>query len=86
MDAGFPPQVLRSLQKLDLPEWGPDLSDIDFDDVVYYQKPTDKPARTWEEVPDEIKETFEKLVSQKQSVLIWQALQHSMSQKLFTTT
>ena len=51
----------EAFKKLDLPEWGPDLSDIDFDDVVYYQKPTDKPARTWEEVPDEIKETFEKI-------------------------
>lgn len=44
-----------------LPTWGVDLSDLDFDDFTYYQKATDKPARTWEEVPDKIKETFDRI-------------------------
>ena len=55
---------LKSLEvfnKLPMPEWGADLSDIDFDDIIYYQKPTDKPARSWDDVPDKIKETFEKI-------------------------
>ncbi|GBG97003.1 Fe-S cluster assembly protein SufB [Lactococcus termiticola] len=52
---------LKAFHKLDLPDWGPDLTKIDFDDIVYYQKPGDKPARTWEDVPDEIKNTFEKI-------------------------
>lgn len=41
--------------------WGADLSDIDFNDYTYYQRASDKPARTWDEVPDKIKETFERL-------------------------
>ncbi len=41
--------------------WGTDLSEIDFDDLIYYQKPSDKPARSWDEVPEKIKETFERI-------------------------
>lgn len=52
---------LAAFHKLDLPKWGPDLSGIDFNDVVYYQKPMDKPARSWDDVPEEIKDTFEKI-------------------------
>ena len=47
--------------KLKNPSWGPDLSSINFDDYTYYIKSTDKQGHTWEEVPTEIKETFEKL-------------------------
>ena len=55
---------LRSLKVfLDskLPDWGPDLSALDFDDIIYYQKAMDRPARSWDDVPDEIKETFERI-------------------------
>ncbi|MGX7077558.1 Fe-S cluster assembly protein SufB [Globicatella sanguinis] len=41
--------------------WGPDLSGLDFDDITYYQKATNKPARSWDDVPEEIKNTFERL-------------------------
>lgn len=41
--------------------WGADLSGIDFDDITYYQKATNKPARSWDDVPDEIKKTFDRL-------------------------
>jgi Fe-S cluster assembly protein SufB len=44
-----------------MPEWGPDLSGIDFDNIHYYIKPSDRPMRDWEDVPAEIKDTFEKL-------------------------
>ncbi len=43
-----------------LPKWGGNLG-IDFQDIYYYLKPTNKQGKTWEEVPDEIKDTFEKL-------------------------
>jgi Fe-S cluster assembly protein SufB len=43
-----------------MPTWGGDI-DIDFQDIFYYLKPTDKQGRTWDEVPQEIKDTFEKL-------------------------
>lgn len=44
-----------------LPTWGADLSGIDFDDVYYYLKPTDKKQDAWEKVPEDIKRTFDKL-------------------------
>ncbi len=44
-----------------LPVWGGDLSRINFDEIFYYVKPMDKQGRTWEEVPAEIKNTFDKI-------------------------
>ncbi|MBI4079304.1 MAG: Fe-S cluster assembly protein SufB [Candidatus Levybacteria bacterium] len=44
-----------------MPMWGSDLSRINFDNIYYYVKPTDKQGRTWDEVPIEIKNTFEKI-------------------------
>ena len=52
---------LEAYHKSTLPNWGPDLSHLKFDEITYFQKATDKVARTWEDVPDEIKETFEKI-------------------------
>jgi len=44
-----------------MPNWGADLSDIDFDDIYYYIRPTEKQGKSWDEVPEYIKDTFEKL-------------------------
>jgi Fe-S cluster assembly protein SufB len=44
-----------------MPAWGPDLSRLDFDEIVYYIKPTDRQGRSWDEVPEEIKRTFDRL-------------------------
>mgnify|MGYP000510086316 CR=1 FL=1 len=55
---------LHSLEvffKKPLPTWGPDLSVIDFDDIYYYIKPTDRQARSWDELPQEIRDTYERL-------------------------
>ncbi|MFQ7477407.1 MAG: Fe-S cluster assembly protein SufB, partial [Streptococcus sp.] len=49
----------ETFKKMPMQTWGADLSEIDFDDLIYYQKPSDKPARSWDEVPEKIKETFE---------------------------
>jgi Fe-S cluster assembly protein SufB len=43
------------------PKWGADLSRINFDDIYYYIKPGGKKTDVWEQVPDEIKKTFDKL-------------------------
>lgn len=43
------------------PEWGGDLSKIDYDEIHYYIKPTDKLEKNWDDVPDEVKTTFERL-------------------------
>ncbi len=44
-----------------MPTWGADLSGIDFDDIYYYLRPTEKQGRTWDDVPEEIKRTFDRL-------------------------
>jgi Fe-S cluster assembly protein SufB len=44
-----------------MPTWGADLSSINFDDIYYYIKPTEKPAGSWEELPEEIKRTYDRL-------------------------
>ncbi|NUO18652.1 Fe-S cluster assembly protein SufB [bacterium] len=47
--------------KKPLPQWGPDLSTIDWDDIHYYIKPSDKVEHDWDAVPKEIRETYDKL-------------------------
>src|SRR5438105_9632445 len=44
-----------------LPEWGGDLSQIDFDNIYYYIKPTEEQANTWEDLPADIKNTWDRL-------------------------
>src|SRR5207249_8058936 len=44
-----------------MPSWGADLSGIDFENIYYYIKPTEKQASSWEELPSEIKDTWDKL-------------------------
>src|SRR5579862_6897226 len=44
-----------------LPVWGGDLSGIDFDNIYYYIKPTEKQASSWEDVAGEIRDTWDKL-------------------------
>ncbi|MFA5829467.1 MAG: Fe-S cluster assembly protein SufB [Candidatus Gracilibacteria bacterium] len=44
-----------------MPTWGGDLASIDFENIHYYIKPSDRPTRSWEDVPAEIKETFDRL-------------------------
>ncbi len=44
-----------------MPTWGGDLTGIDFDDIYYYIRPAEKQGKTWDEVPEYIKNTFEKL-------------------------
>jgi len=44
-----------------MPAWGADLSGVDFDDIYYYVRPVDRPSRSWDEVPADIKKTFDRL-------------------------
>lgn len=44
-----------------LPMWGGDLTRLNFDEIYYYVKPVDKQGRTWDDVPAEIKNTFDKI-------------------------
>lgn len=44
-----------------MPTWGGDLSTLDVQDLYYYIKPTDHQGRSWDDVPDDIKKTFDRL-------------------------
>ena len=44
-----------------MPNWGADLSGIDFENIYYYIKPTEKQAERWEDLPSEILDTWDKL-------------------------
>lgn len=48
-------------ESMPMQKWGPDLSEIDFQDFTYYKKATADTERSWEDVPEEIKNTFERL-------------------------
>ena len=55
---------LRSLKIFEnkkMPEWGADLSGIDFNNVVYFVRPAERQSVSWDEVPVYIKNTFERL-------------------------
>ena len=54
-------KALDYFRKRPMPSWGADLSGINFDDIFYYVKASEKQGRTWEDVPEYIKNTFDKL-------------------------
>ena len=54
-------KALEIFEKKPMPNWGGDLSQIDFQDIFYYVKPTSEEAKTWEDVPADMKRTFDKL-------------------------
>ena len=47
--------------KRPMPDWGGELGRIDFDKIVYYRKPSEREEKSWDDVPDKIKATFERL-------------------------
>ncbi|WP_314029770.1 Fe-S cluster assembly protein SufB [Corynebacterium argentoratense] len=54
-------KALSIFDKKPLPTWGADLSDIDFDNIKYFVRSTEKQATSWEELPEDIKNTYDKL-------------------------
>ncbi|HEX6352754.1 Fe-S cluster assembly protein SufB [Actinophytocola sp.] len=55
---------LKGLQLFDrkpMPNWGADLSGIDFDTIKYFVRSTEKQAQSWEDLPEDIKNTYDKL-------------------------
>lgn len=54
-------KAYEMFRKLKNPKWGPNLNSIDFDDFTYYIRPSEKTESSWEDVPDTIKNTFDKL-------------------------
>ncbi len=54
-------KAYRIYKSMPMPKFGPDLSELDLEHMLYYQKMTDKKFRDWEEVPDDLKKTFDRL-------------------------
>ncbi len=77
-----------------MPTWGADLTTINFDDIYYYLKPVENQGRTWDDVPAEMKRTFDKLGipeaekkflagvgAQYDSEVIYHSIQESLSKQ-----
>ena len=54
-------KALEMYEKLELPTWGPDLSELKMDEIATYVKPKTNLNSSWNDVPEEIKDTFDKL-------------------------
>jgi Fe-S cluster assembly protein SufB len=95
---------LKSLDlfnSMPMPRWGGNLDDLDFNDITYYVKPSEKQGKTWEEVPQEIKNTFDRLgipeaeqkflagvSAQYESEVVYHSMQEDLAKQgvLFTDT
>ena len=91
---------LKIFESKPMPKWGGHIG-VDFQDIYYYLKPTDKQGHSWDEVPAEIKDTFEKLgipeaerkflagvKAQFESEVVYGSLKDELSEKgvIFTDT
>ena len=54
-------KALETYNNLEMPTWGPDLSELDMNDIATYVRPKTKLNNKWEDVPDSIKQTFDRL-------------------------
>ena len=54
-------KALKHFEERPMPKWGPNLDDLNLDDIYFYTKPAEAEGRSWDEVPETIKETFDKL-------------------------
>ncbi len=54
-------KALEKFLQMPMPKWGPDLSDLNFEKLTYYIKPSEKAEKSWDDVPEEIKNSFDKL-------------------------
>jgi Fe-S cluster assembly protein SufB len=54
-------KALRYFERRPMPTWGGDMSGIDFDNIFYYIKPIDKQVSAWDQLPDSVKATYDKL-------------------------
>lgn len=50
-----------AFMKMPMQTWGPNLDDLHFDEYTYYIKPSEKTEKSWDDVPDKIKETFDRI-------------------------
>ena len=53
--------ALKQFMRHHYPAWGPDLSKLNLDDLYYYARPADEMEKSWDDVPEDIKNTFDRL-------------------------
>lgn len=54
-------KALKHYESRPMPTWGPDISALNMDEIYFYVKPTEKSEKSWDDVPDDIKKTFDRL-------------------------
>lgn len=54
-------KAFRIFERKPMPSWGADLSDIDFENIKYYVRASERPATSWDDLPEDIKNTYERL-------------------------
>ncbi len=54
-------KALKHYIQRPMPNWGADISHLDLDNIIYYVKPSEMESKSWDDVPDNIKDTFNKL-------------------------
>lgn len=54
-------QALKTFYQKQMPRWGGDLSGIDFDNIHYFIRSAEKQGKSWDDVPAEVKDTFDRL-------------------------
>ncbi|TXJ03867.1 MAG: Fe-S cluster assembly protein SufB [Aeromicrobium sp.] len=54
-------KALKLFERKPMPAWGADLDDIDFDNIKYFVRSTEKQATSWEDLPEDIKNTYDRL-------------------------
>ena len=54
-------RALKHYLERPMPDWGANIEGLDLEDIYYYVRPTDKEGKSWDEVPEDIKNTFDKL-------------------------
>jgi Fe-S cluster assembly protein SufB len=72
-------KALRIFEKKPMPLWGADLSEIDFDNIKYFVRSTEKQANSWDELPEDIKNTYDRLgipEAEKQAMIAGVAAQY----------
>ena len=95
-------KALELFERKPMPTWGPDLSHVDFEAFKYYVRPTDRQVNDWEDLPEEIRDTYDRLgipeaeknrlvsgvAAQYESEVVYQQIQEDLERQgvIFTDT
>lgn len=74
MDAAVPARILQIYNEMKIPNWGPSIEGLDMDHIATYVRPNTKMRNDWKDVPEDIKETFERLgipQAERKSSPVW---------------